>query len=1450
MAEPTLETDPGTSTPPRPADPFAGLAGLQSLLSGAGQIYQNVTAPIANAPVIGGLLSGLGQTTTAVAGLPAKAFGDQAVQDAYDANRLTNEGGPAGVFDVPATVRGLAAAEQVRQSQLAGLAGDQALSAGDRAKAGLGAGLYGTIPYILPIPGAAEVGGLAKSPFRGPLAHVADVIDRGEVAAPVLEDGVNLGDALKAAQQAKQARMERVAGKLMQANEMSPEEAVRSGALPSATDTRALLDHLSVNFPHRASEFSAALQPLIDAHNMATYESGLAKVAEKQVAQSAREVEAAQAAVDRIGKQKADLLESAKDNISNLAKAHDQNLVRIGLDEGNAQIRSDLQAAARLDAADAAARAKVAAAQQTLEELRSGTPVSDVTLGDIGRRTRTVTEISPGDANRLASTDNLTAPSEHIQALKEATGLPVAKMEPALVNDLADAYVRNPEAFRTQKVAPFADQIRQSARYFGMSTEDMTAAVRRRGLTPDEAAAFSRAINARVVSLGREYRTLIETRAPQSVIDAAYAKWIQFAGTVGGANSAAGRTLGSLRQALPNAMREAVRVREQVIPILRRGTEDAHSQLAAAAADLERASKDAEAARTVARQTVDAHEKALAERFAAKREAEVQRYAVKVQAARELFNDKMTRLSEAEARAKSLAEDAQARAVQKATNGGLSPDKLKILAAIDPDNARAIALAVRDLAKKTPAEMFATAVMNSTYSGPLGLARSFIGALSGTGEFLGLRGLSIAEASALRGVARLFGKELGTPFTGHELPALFHGAAMGLARVPDEFVQVEKNGSSLFIEDGRVGRGTAFKNPVAAAIFESSLRTHGAFHEMRSVITKLAETEMLVAHYAAKISKGDPAAFVRAQDEIRANPPAELVKQLNLVVAREKFLGTTPRAVEDALKALAINIPLGKLGTLPAGRILFPALRFGYGMMGKTAEFLGGDIVRAPYLAAKAVTASEEALAHDYAREAFVAGNRAAISAGLWLKAYDLFQSGDLIGTDPDGRGRDQTINLGGNRVSLKWLGPIGAALGMQAATFDAVHQDKFKKNGDEQSALLAGLVGMAKAVENATFIGTLASIGTLVEGGLSGSTAGRLLGDAAARVAIPDAALLADIAKAMDTYQRVPSKELGQAIWDRIAAHVPVWEQTLLPKRDGVGDPLPITPQGPARYNPAASVEQPQDPALAESYRLAARVPGFSALKAPPATIGTGPNMVKLSDAEYDRYQVLIGTARKEGLNALLALPDYQQATAAEQARLFRTADGAAVRIGKQQFALEQISAASTDDQVVRAIHSGALAGNLYDDGLALDKIDRTGKLTPTVIAMLDAERTQPDPSKPDYQLSVAELVRGARLTDAWKQAPAFNYGTPGDWAAAERARAQLMKLQKEFPPTKDGSVTVTNPKVDDFYYQAANGLLSLFYTKSGSRKTNLISQERKVIEQDPLFAKHFLSTALATGR
>jgi len=345
------------------------------------------------------------------------------------------------------------------------------------------------------------------------------------------------------------------------------------------------------------------------------------------------------------------------------------------------------------------------------------------------------------------------------------------------------------------------------------------------------------------------------------------------------------------------------------------------------------------------------------------------------------------------------------------------------------------------------------------------------------------------------------------------------------------------------------------------------------------------------------------------------------------------------------------------------------------------------------------------------------------------------------------------------------------------------------------------------------------------------------------AKPLIPAETGLAMVERMTDVYRRDP-----QTLMDYFKAVIPGVGKEVQPKQDVLGRDIE-QPTGAQALLGRATQERTDDPAgtavLAEDARLRDTNQNFTGLTKVSKSLGSGTTKVDLTPAQEYRYQQLAGGYQKDILGQLIQTPEYQNASTADKTKLWNNGMSAAKERAKVELLVDQVAKLNDPKMRTQLATIAATTGTNYTSGSALEKM----QLSPEIISSIDASRSQSDPKKLNYQPAVAELIGAKRLVDAWTSAPEFLYGTPGDWASAARARSQLLDIQKKFPPEKIGNVSVMDPRVLEFWATAANGNLALFYTKDGSRKTNLISEERRTIEQDPLW-KYATKPKLASAQ
>jgi len=334
----------------------------------------------------------------------------------------------------------------------------------------------------------------------------------------------------------------------------------------------------------------------------------------------------------------------------------------------------------------------------------------------------------------------------------------------------------------------------------------------------------------------------------------------------------------------------------------------------------------------------------------------------------------------------------------------------------------------------------------------------------------------------------------------------------------------------------------------------------------------------------------------------------------------------------------------------------------------------------------------------------------------------------------------------------------------------------------------------------------------------------------------VPLETALAQVERMTDGYRR-DAKGLDELF----KVLVPGWAKDVRTKQDVLGHDIPQQ-TGFAALLPRTTTEV-NNPVLAEDDYLRSKNPNFIGLTKVGTTIGSGTAQLKLDPDQHHDFQQIAGQYQEQDLAALIGSNRYQQASVADRTKLWNTTMSDSRQRASSDFLVNQVGGTRGFDEQARVASMAAHAGTNLEGAAALTKMQRSGSLTPELQTRIDASRTQPDPKKPDYQLAVDEYLRVGQLADSWVKAPSFNYGTAADWAAAERARDQYMTLQKEFPPTtstvKGKPVTTPSKPVEDFYAAAAGGLFSFFYTKGAARKSKYISEDRRVIEKDPLWSR-----------
>lgn len=216
---------------------------------------------------------------------------------------------------------------------------------------------------------------------------------------------------------------------------------------------------------------------------------------------------------------------------------------------------------------------------------------------------------------------------------------------------------------------------------------------------------------------------------------------------------------------------------------------------------------------------------------------------------------------------------------------------------------------------------------------------------------------------------------------------------------------------------------------------------------------------------------------------------------------------------------------------------------------------------------------------------------------------------------------RPNSIQIGNQWVGYERLGPIGNVAHMGAAIGSIIKQ----YNGQDDDALTKAI--WTSAVAAANQVGNevgFQSLKNLIEALENQHRAERFIAWQGGSF-LPMSSFISQNASIIDPYQRK-----ANTLIDGLKYRVPFLRETLLPKRDFFGEPVPnpsyhtITPMGPVNT----------DPVKQELARL----------DIPPAPLQDRIGGVKLTPKLLDEYQVVVGSLAKTMLEPLVRAPGWSR--------------------------------------------------------------------------------------------------------------------------------------------------------------------------------------------------------------
>jgi hypothetical protein len=915
---------------------------------------------------------------------------------------------------------------------------------------------------------------------------------------------------------------------------------------------------------------------------------------------------------------------------------------------------------------------------------------------------------------------------------------------------------------------------------------------------------------------------LNEGRITKDAFDVLTGDLITFTRDVSEGISELGRALGAQRLVKRSAAADLVQVRVEVKR--RQGTLDkAAEKLEQISAESVKALEDAakatgrsdqmtaqmvtaiEASRAAAQKV--AKSTTAAERKIAQLELDqIEGQLAKLQQQRaQIQNASSTRVREAQARMEQQMENVDAArgayeaAVQKAADAvkatsdiyvkrairlGATPEQMRVLAQLEPENVQGILHFMRDLVPQGRGTGLFTYAMNNMYGSLTSLQNNFLN----TGMNVLVQNMVTRPLVELG--APVFNRAVGAPVI---VRGETKAAWMAMfSATPDSFRLFGRtilNGESpeIALKYGMVGlteeSGAKFgigPRPTIAGPkgipLESALRVLGGSDGFWRIMDTAGEARALQMVDAFRAGKDGEA--LGNLLEFTTRPTLAQLQRGSRVSLTNTFNDTAEVGTWTQRTLNLLNKDYA--GFAPA-RVLIPAARFGMASAKHAISMTGAGMIggAAKMRRARGLEGAEQiALGREGARQ-FIEGSMGAMLLVVASNAYD---AGLVTGAYPT-RKQDQeqwnierreemSILIGGRWVPMSFFGPLAAPFMITALIRDQLEQtdDATVIDRVERAAM-----GVGKFLTDVpAFSGTYRLMDAVYSGVKYGANeAWDKFASLQIAKFIWQSATLRSLVPVWDPYERDP-----EGIMERLQARVPIWSTKL---------PEALTPEGTPRERPVSGPEALRAGAGPEPRALGERDIALAESGQSLLPIGNKIGGEELKREEFRRYQMVAGPLSTEALDRLIATDEYKNETdpVIRQKMREREIDRARVE-ARKQVSRELLDSAKSEEDVLRAAKMyRSQFTTLRDNAYMVLRLREEGRLTPTIISELDKTRgfvegTQQKPT-------VEEMLTDAPRVRQYLAIPPYRTGNAAEWQRLKEARAQESEIRKNDPKAAD---------------------------------------------------------------
>lgn len=493
------------------------------------------------------------------------------------------------------------------------------------------------------------------------------------------------------------------------------------------------------------------------------------------------------------------------------------------------------------------------------------------------------------------------------------------------------------------------------------------------------------------------------------------------------------------------------------------------------------------------------------------------------------------------------------------------------------------------------------------------------------------------HATAADAKAAIYGASRGILDGLVSMGKILQAAPEGQSRIGAEWSALGAN------PDVRIGAGVVPIGQVIRAPSRVIASIHTFFRAMNYSIEKHAEIYRQAASEAEMRGWTEDQRLARMAD-LTNNTPEDIVSRA-APIASEMTLMQPAGEFMRKLQALTnwapdVPIPVWAKRTPEGWRPVTmgetPLLKFVDPFVQISASIIDQTFVKRTPLGYLSVELRRDLLGHNGPAAQDMAQARMIVGTTMALGFGALAARGYVTGSGPSDRNKAAVWRLAGNqphsiRIGDTWyqmnrLGPLGMLLGASADLYDVAHT---ASQGDMLGGAAALQHAITQNVLDESFMrGPSELIQALDDPGRYGE---RYIRNFASSF-VPMSVGMAQLDRATDPYSRQ-----ARTVIDAIRQKVPSLSESLLPKRDIWGEPIPnqeaLLASGVTAIYESRMSRDPVNLSLAEM--------GIGI-----APVGRTIANVKLTDQQYDDYARLAGRLLKQRLDLYVRSPDWRQWT------------------------------------------------------------------------------------------------------------------------------------------------------------------------------------------------------------